>query len=216
MKKNKRIFFIVVILIIIGIIFGIIKLVGNKEDKIQKLAKIYEELNNNQTYLFEMEQNSNNKTIMAKKGNETIIDQYSKDSKSKVESHTTTLVKDNNTYLILHDREEYYVYQQNNVEQNILTDGIKDVIDREYTTGEEKVRGKKYKYEEYNGSTMFMITNTLELDESSIKTRFYFDNSGKLTYIKTIYGEDSELLKVKLENSVDDSLFEIPANYAEN
>ena len=38
MKKNKRIFFIVVILIIIGIIFGIIKLVGNKEDKIQKLA----------------------------------------------------------------------------------------------------------------------------------------------------------------------------------
>ena len=216
MKKNKRIFFIVVILIIIGIIFGIIKLVSNKEDKIQKLAKIYEELNNNQTYLFEMEQNSNNKTIMAKKGNETIIDQYSKDSKSKVESHTTTLVKDNNTYLILHDREEYYVYQQNNVEQNILTDGIKDVIDREYTTGEEKVRGKKYKYEEYNGSTMFMITNTLELDESSIKTRFYFDNSGKLTYIKTIYGEDSELLKVKLENSVDDSLFEIPANYAEN
>lgn len=216
MKKNKRIFFIVVILIIIGIIFGIIKLVGNKEDKIQKLAKIYEELNNNQTYLFEMEQNSNNKTIMAKKGNETIIDQYSKDSESKVESHTTTLVKDNNTYLILHDREEYYVYQQNNVEQNILTDGIKDVIDREYTTGEEKVRGKKYKYEEYNGSTMFMITNTLELDESSIKTRFYFDNSGKLTYIKTIYGEDSELLKVKLENNVDDSLFEIPANYAEN
>ena len=73
MKKNKRIFFIVVILIIIGIIFGIIKLVGNKEDKIQKLAKIYEELNNNQTYLFEMEQNSNNKTIMAKKGNKTII-----------------------------------------------------------------------------------------------------------------------------------------------
>ena len=216
MKKNKRIPLIVVILIIIAVIFGIIKLVGNKEDKSQKLTKIYEELTNNQTYLFEMEQNSNNKTIMAKKGDETIIDQYTKDSESKVESHTTTLVKDNNTYLILHDREEYYVYQQNNVEQNILTDGIKEVIDREYITGEEKVRGKKYKYEEYSGSTMFMITNTLKLDESSIKTRFYFDNSGKLTYIKTIYGEDSELLKVKLENNVDDSLFEIPANYAEN
>ena len=216
MKKNKRIPLVVVILIIIAIIFIIFKLVGNKEDKSQKLAKIYEELNNNQTYLFEMEQNSNNKTIMAKKGDETIIDQYSKDSETKVESHTTTLVKDDNTYLILHDRQEYYVYQQNNVEQNILTDGIKEVIDKEYTTGEEKVRGKKYKYEEYNGSTMFMITNTLELDESSIKTRFYFDNNGNLSYIKTIYGEESELLKVKLENSVDDSLFEIPANYAEN
>ena len=216
MRKNKRIPLIVVIIIIIVVIFGIFKLVGSKEDKSQKLAKIYEELNTNQAYLFEMEQNSNNKTIMAKKGDETIIDQYSKDSETKVESHTTTLVKDNNTYLILHDRQEYYVYQQNNVEQNILTDGIKEVVDKEYTTGEEKVRGKKYKYEEYSGSTMFMITNTLELDESSIKTRFYFDNSGKLTYIKTIYGEDSELLKVKLENSVDDSLFEIPANYAEN
>lgn len=216
MKKNKRIPLIVAILIIIVIIFGIFKLVGNKEDKSQKLAKIYEELNDNQTYLFEIEQNTSNKTIMAKKGDETIIDQYSKDSETKAESHTTTLVKDNNTYLILHDRQEYYVYQQNNVEQNILTDGIKEVIDKEYTTGEEKVRGKKYKYEEYNGSTMFMITNTLELDESSIKTRFYFDNNGNLTYIKTIYGEDSELLKVKLENNVDDSLFEIPANYAEN
>ena len=216
MRKNKRIPLIVVILVIIVIAFCIFKLVGNKEDRSQKLAKIYEELNNNQTYLFEMEQNSSNKTIMAKKGDETIIDQYSKDSESKTESHTTTLVKDNNTYLILHDRQEYYVYQQNNVEQNILTDGIKEVIDKEYTTGEEKVRGKKYKYEEYNGSTMFMITNTLELDESSIKTRFYFDNNENLTYIKTIYGEESELLKVKLENNVDDSLFEIPANYAEN
>ena len=216
MRKNKRIPLIVVILVIIVIAFCIFKLVGNKEDRSQKLAKIYEELNNNQTYLFEMEQNSSNKTIMAKKDDETIIDQYSKDSESKTESHTTTLVKDNNTYLILHDRQEYYVYQQNNVEQNILTDGIKEVVDKEYTTGEEKVRGKKYKYEEYSGSTMFMITNTLELDESSIKTRFYFDNNGNLTYIKTIYGEDSELLKVKLENNVDDSLFEIPANYAEN
>ena len=216
MRKNKRIPLIVVILVIIVIAFCIFKLVGNKEDRSQKLAKIYEELNNNQTYLFEMEQNSSNKTIMAKKDDETIIDQYSKDSESKTESHTTTLVKDNNTYLILHDRQEYYVYQQNNVEQNILTDGIKEVIDKEYTTGEEKVKGKKYKYEEYNGSTMFMITNTLELDESSIKTRFYFDNNGNLTYIKTIYGEESELLKVKLENNVDDSLFEIPANYAEN
>ena len=52
---------------------------------------------------------------MAKKADKTIIDQYSKDSETKIESHTTTLVKDNNTYLILHDRKEYYVYEQNNV-----------------------------------------------------------------------------------------------------
>ena len=216
MRKNKRIPLIVVILVIIVIIFGISKLLGQKDDQTQKLAKIYEDLNSNQTYLFEMEQNSNNKIIMAKKGDKTIIDQYSKDSEVKTESHTTTLVKDNNTYLILHDRKEYYVYEQNNVEQNILTDGIKEVIDKDFTTGEEKVKGKKYNYEEYNGSTMFMITNTLELNEADIKTRFYFDKNGNLTYIKTIYGEEQELLKVNLEKDVDDSIFEIPSDYAEN
>lgn len=216
MRKNKRIPLIVVILVIIVIIFGISKLLSQKDDQTQKLAKIYEDLNSNQTYLFEMEQNSNNKIIMAKKGDKTIIDQYSKDSETKTESHTTTLVKDNNTYLILHDRKEYYVYEQNNVEQNILTDGIKEVIDKDFSTGEEKVKGKKYNYEEYNGSTMFMITNTLELNEADIKTRFYFDKNSNLTYIKTIYGEDEELLKVNLEKDVDDSIFEIPSDYAEN
>ena len=216
MRKNKRIPLIVVILVIIVIIFGISKLLSQKDDQTPKLAKIYEDLNSNQTYLFEMEQNSNNKIIMAKKADKTIIDQYSKDSETKIESHTTTLVKDNNTYLILHDRKEYYVYEQNNVEQNILTDGIKEVVDKDFTTGEEKVKGKKYDYEEYNGSTMFMITNTLELNEADIKTRFYFDKNGNLTYIKTIYGEEQELLKVNLEKDVDDSIFEIPSDYAEN
>lgn len=216
MRKDKKISLIVLILVIIGIIFVICKLVGKKGSHTQRLAQIYENLNSNQTYLFEMEQNSSNKIIMAKKGEETIIDQYSKDSETKAESHTTTLVKDNNTYLILHDRKEYYVYEQNNVEQNILTDGIKEIIDKDYTTGEEKVKGKKYYYEEYDGSTMFMITNTLELSEADIKTRFYFDKSGNLTYIKTIYGEEQELLKVKLEQDFDDSIFAIPADYAEN
>ena len=191
MRRDKKISLIVLILVIIGIIFVICKLVGKKGSHTQRLAQIYENLNSNQTYLIEMEQNSSNKIIMAKKGEETIIDQYSKDSETKAESHTTTLVKDNNTYLILHDRQEYYVYEQNNVEQNILTDGIKEIIDKNYTTGEEKVKGKKYYYEEYDGSTMFMITNTLELSEADIKTRFYFDKSGNLTYIKTIYYSQS-------------------------
>lgn len=215
MKKSKRIPLFVVVLVIIVIIFCISKLFGKKDEQAQKLSKIYEDLNSNQTYVFEIEQNSGNKMIMAKKGDKTIIDQYSKDSETKTESHTTTLVKDNNTYLILHDRKEYYVYEQNNVEQNILTDGIKEVVDKDFTTGEEKVKGKKYSYEEYSGSTMFMITNTLELNEADIKTRFYFDKNGNLTYIKTIYGEE-ELLKVNLEKDVDDSIFEIPSDYAEN
>ena len=208
MKKKKKISLIIALLIIVAII--VIKITsGNNENK-HKLAKIYESLNSSQMYLFEMQQNDDNKTIMAKKEDKTLIDQYSKDS------HTTTLVKDNNTYLVLHDREEYYTYEQNNVEQSILTDGINEVLQKQYITGEEKVLGKKYAYEEYNGSTIFMITNTLDEKQEDIKTRFYFDKDDNLVYIKTIFGSKKELLKVNLKQDVDDSIFEIPSNYAEN
>ena len=216
MKKNKRIFFIIIILVIIGIIFGISKIINNKANNEQKLAKIYDDLNSSQSYYFQMEQNSNNKIIMAQKGDKTIIDQYSKEGEATTQSHTTTLIKDNNTYLILHDRKEYYVYEENNVDQTILTDGIKEIMNKEFTRGNEKVRGKKYDYEEYNGSSMFMVSNTLNINENEVKTKFYFGKDDNLVYIKTIDGDDNELIKISLSKDVDDSIFEIPSDYAEN
>ena len=157
-----------------------------------------------------MEQNNDNKTIMAKKEDKTIIDQYSKNN------HSTTIVKDNNTYLVLHDREEYYIYEQNNIEQSILTDGLEEIVNKEFTTGTDKVKGKRYTYEEYAGSTMFMISSTLDINEEDIRTRFYFDNNNNLVYIQTIKGAKQELLKINIEKEVDDSIFEIPSTYAEN
>ena len=217
MKKNKRIKIIVIILVIIGIIFGISKIIGKKNSKGQELSKIYEDLNSSQTYQFEWEQNENNKTIMAKDGNKILIDQYSKEEDSTIQNHSKTLIKDNITYFILPDRKEYYVYEGNTVDQtSFLTDGIKDIMGKEYTKGNEKVKGKRYDYEEYNGSSMFLIDNSLNLEENDIKTRFYFDKKGNLVYIKTIYGDKHELLKVSLTNDIDSSVFEIPADYAEN
>lgn len=216
MKKNKRIFLIVIVILMIAIIFGIVKIVNKNSPKEQRLSKIYQDLEDSQTYLFEIEKNNNNKTIMAKKGDKTIIDQYTKNSETNVENHTTTLVKDNNTYLILHDRKEYYVYAQNNVEQTILTDGLKEIISKSYTTGTEKIKGKKYSYEEYDGSSMFMISNLININDTNVKTRFYFDSKNNLTYIKTILDNKQELLKVTLEKDVKDSIFEIPSDYAEN
>ena len=61
-----------------------------------------------------------------------------------------------------------------------------------------------------------MLTNALSLDEQVIKTRFYFDKDNNLVYVKTIYDGNEELLKISLSNNVEDSLFEIPSNYAEN
>ena len=216
MKKNKGINLILVILVIIGIIFVISKIINNKSSDEQKLVKIYENLKGIQSYCFQMERNNNNKIIMAQKGDKTIIDQYSKEGENSTQSHTTTLIKDNNTYLILHDRKEYYVYEETNVDQTILIDGIKEIMSKDFTRGNEKVRGKKYDYEEYNGSSMFMVSNTLNIDENEVKTRFYFDKNDNLVYIKTINGDDNELLKISLTKDVDDAMFEIPSDYAEN
>lgn len=208
MKKKQIIPLVIVISLIVIIV--IIMLIRNKEDNTKRLNNLYKELESSQTYLFEMEQDKDNKTIMAKKGNKTIIDAYSKDN------HRTTIIKDNTTYYVLHDREEYYVYEQNNVEQTILTDGLKEVVVKEFVTGVEKVEGKKYIYEEYQGSTMFMDESSLDANEEDIKTRFYFDNDDNLVYIRTIKGVNQELLKISIEKEVDDSIFEIPSNYAEN
>ena len=216
MKKNKGISLVIIILVIIGIIFCISRIINKKNDQTQKLSKIYEDLNSSQTYQFEWEQNNSNKTIIARDEDKTLIDQYSKEDDTANQSHTKTLIKDNVTYLILPDRKEYYVYEGNNVDQTFLTDGIKDIMSKEHTNGTEKVRGKKYDYEEYDGSSMFLLSNSLNLDESDVKTRFYFDKKGNLVYIKTIYGDQHELLKVSLNKSVDSSVFDIPSDYAEN
>lgn len=210
--KNKKIIVLatIVILVIIGIIVGVVLVNKSKEnDNEKKLAKLCENLISAQSYTFTMEQNSNNKTIMTKTQDKTAIDQYIDDV------HTSTIVKDGNTYLVLHERQEYYVYENNNIEQSILTDGLKELLDKDCVKGEEKIQGKKYSYEEYEGSTIFMISNTLDFDDE-IRTRFYFDKKGNLVYIKTTYGEKEELLKVQLTDQVNASLFEIPSNYAEN
>lgn len=209
MRRIKLVHLIGIILVIIAIVVIANKIFKNNEDE-HKLLKIYNDLNSSQAYSFEMEQSNDNKTIMAKKEDKTLIDQYSEDS------HSTTLIKDNNTYLILHDREEYYVYENNNIEQNILTDGLKTVVDKVFITDSEKVKGKKYFYEEYSGSTMFMVSSSLDVDEADIKTRFYFDKNDNLVYIKTIYGGKQELLKINLQKEAEDKLFEIPSHYAEN
>lgn len=210
MRKKKLRKIILVVLIVIALIFVITKLMNSKKEDVKRLSNLYNELNTSQIYLFEMQESDEDKTIMAKKGDKTIIDDYTENN------HTTTIVKDNNTYLVLHDREEYYVYEQNNIEQSILTDGLEEVISKEFITGTEKIKGKKYSYEEYQGSTMFMEANALDINEDDTKTRFYFDSNDNLVYIRTIKGVNQELLKINIQKEVDDSMFEVPSHYAEN
>lgn len=210
MKRKKIRKIVLIVLIVVALAIVIIKLTSGKDENIKRLENLYNELNASQTYLFEMQKNDKSKTIMAKKDDKTIIDDYSENN------HTTTIVKDNDTYLVLHDREEYYVYEQNNVVQTILTDGLQEVTKKDFVTGAEKVKGKKYLYEEFAGSTIFMEASAHEVNEDDIKTRFYFDDNNNLAYIRTIKGVNQELLKINIQKEVDDSIFELPSHYAEN
>lgn len=73
----------------------------------------------------------------------------------------------------------------------------------EYKTGETKVEGKEYYYEEY----------TLD---NGVKTRFFFD--GKELKYKIDYKEDNKTVDMKIkyntfDSDVDDSIFEVPSDY---
>lgn len=209
-KKRKIIIAVIALLVIIGIVVGILSIFGkDKNYDTSKLSDIYENLLSSQAYTFTIKQNDENKTVYGKNGNKTAIDQYLDNT------HSTTIVEDGNTYYILHDRSEYYVYQNNNVEQSILTDGIQELLNKSFTIGEEKVNGKNYTYEEFDGSSIFKL-NAIPLNQEGIKTRLYYNKKSELVYIKTTYEDNEELLDVEVSTEVNDSLFEIPADYAEN
>lgn len=212
MKKKIRIPIVPIILLIVAVI--IIAIVINKNKKTtdeQLLQEEYNKLSSMQSYQFTKEKDSKNKTVVVKNNENTAIDSYSDGM------HTTTIIKDNKTYYIIHDKEEYYIYNSANMENSIVIDWIKDVMTKEYISGEEKVRGRKLKYEEYTGATMFSEATSLDIDESKTKTRFYFDNNKDLVYIKTIYENGTEeLQKIEITQEINSKLFEVPSAYAEN
>ena len=210
-KKIKRTIKIIIpIIIIIAIIIAIIIIRNNSQPEVQLLSELYNQLSSNTSYQFQKEKDANNKTIIARDGNNAVIDNYTSGT------HTTTIIKDNTTTYITHEKEEYYIYNNTNIDINVVESWLTDVVSREYITGEEKIRGKKYYYEEYQGTTMFTDTNVLNDDESQVKTRFYFDKDNKLVYIRTIFSQmEEETLKVEISNDIEKSLFEIPSEYIE-
>lgn len=219
---NKKISIPVVPIVIAAIvaIIVIVVLMRGTQDKTSKLSKVYEKMVTNQEYVFtRYDFEEKNKIITYRKADKTLIDMYN------TGEHLSTLVLDGDTYLIRHENKEYYVYPNNNIDEEVLTDTLKEIVELEYTTGEEKIYGKTYKYEEYSGVSDFLISTSRDMDTSSVKTRFYFKGN-ELAYLKTIYdvvneetGEKTqteELQTVKVEYQVEDSVFEIPADYAEN
>lgn len=218
MNKKKLIPIIIAIIALVVVII-VVLMTGSGDEK-SRLSKVYEKMVKDQTYVFtRYDLEEANKLITYKKADKTLIDMYNSGE------HLSTLIVEGDTYLIFHDNKEYYVYPNNNLDEQILTDNLKEIIDLEYTTGKEKIYGKTYKYEEYMGVSDFLISSTRDMETDSIKTRFYFKGN-ELVYLKTIYNTKNqetgditqveELQTIKVEYKVEDSVFEIPSDYAEN
>lgn len=159
------------------------------------------------TYIMELEgdnlEETGEKTTLtiAKKGDNILQEVKVGEEKMSI------IFKDNTTYLVAHNQKVYKKTEGGN-ESSLSEDAFlsKDELEalktQEYKTGKESIDGKEYDYEEYYDS------------ENKITERYYFDGN-ELKYVKSADsdGEEQIMKVVKLSSEVDDSIFNIPADY---
>ena len=213
MSKKKKIIIISICAIIAIVILGMsIYFATKKVEEVSneiRLSKLYEKMMQNETYSINFKLNDDNQYTVSRKGDVANVDTYSNGT------HTTDIVRDGNTYLLMYSTQKYYTYENNASELNELPNELNEIAQsQEPTKGEEEINGEKYKYEEYKGVSYFLIDFENELSEEETNTKFYFDGD-ELKYIRTIMGDDSELIQVDASFTVDNSLFEIPDGFEE-
>ena len=211
-KKHKlfitSICIIVAIIIVILIVYIVTK---NQEENANKnrLANMYERMMQDETYSITFQLNDNNKYTVSRKGDVANIDTYN-DGK-----HTTNIIKDGDTYLLMYNTKRYYTYQNNVTGLGELPNQLNEIIQsQEPEKGQEKIDGSNYRYEEYKGVSDFLMNTDEGISEENTNTRFYFDGDD-LEYIKTIMEDKSELIRVDVSYDVDDNIFEIPSDFQE-
>ena len=213
MDKKQKIFIISVCVIVAIIIVGLIVylVTTNQEENVTKnrLANMYEKMMQNETYSITFQLNDNNKYTVSRKGDTANIDTYNDGS------HTTNIVKDGNTYLLMYNTKRYYTYQNNVTGLGEISNQLNEIIQsQEPEKGQEEVNGKNYRYEEYKGVSDFLMNTDDGISEEDTNTRFYFDGDD-LKYIRTIMGDKSELISVDISYDVNDSVFKIPSDFQE-
>ena len=214
MEKKQKIFIIsicVIVAIIVVVLIGYV-ITTNQEVNTNKnrLANMYEKMMQNETYRITFQLDDNNKYTVSRKGNLANIDTYHNGS------HTTDIIKDGNTYLLMYSTKKYYMYQNNETELAELSNTLNEIIQsQEPEKGQEKIDGHNYRYEEYKGVSDFLMNADENVSEEEINTRFYFDGDD-LKYIKTIMGDTSELISVNVSYDVTDDIFEIPSDFQES
>lgn len=212
--KNKKILIIVVVLILICLLSGLeYYFIKRRQEPIKQsekkaqITQIYENLVSNPIYKFSLTLDDKNNMIVSIKNDKANIDMLTEGE------HLTKIVKDNNTYLLVHPREKYYIYQNNELELAKITSSLEKIKEKDYKKGKEEINDTKYTYEEFENYNSMMLKYAEDITEENSKTRFYFNKENKLEYIKTIWNDKEELLKVDLTYEVEDTLFDIPENF---
>ena len=213
MSKKKKIIIsisVVVAIIVIGVVIFLLARQAQESANENKLAKMRDRMMQSQNYQISFTLNDDNHYTVSRSGDMVNVDNYNSGN------HTTDIVKDGNTYLLMYNTQMYYTYQNNTTEVNELPNALNDIIQsQEPEKGEEEIDGKKYRYEEYKGTSYFLLDMENQLSEDETNTRFYFDGDD-LKYIRTIMGEESELIQVDVSyTNVDSNLFEIPEEFEE-
>lgn len=213
MDKKKKIIIIsvcvVIALIIIGVAIYFISRSVTEAENENRLAKMYDRMMENETYRINFKLDDNNQYTVSRKGNMANVDTY------RNGTHTTDIVRDGDTILLMYSTNKYYTYQNNELELTELSNQLDQIIQsQEPEKGREKIDGKTYRYEEYKNVSYFLINTQNLVSEENTNTRFYFDGDD-LKYIKTIMGEETELIQVDTSYQVNDSVFEIPADFEE-
>ena len=213
MEKKQKIFIISICVILAIIIVALIVYVVTKTEtesaSKNRLSNMFEKMVQNQTYSITFSLNDNNRYTVSRKGDVANIDTYNDGS------HTTNMIRDGNTYLLMYNTKKYYTYQNNATGLGEISNQLNETIQsQEPEKGQEQINGNNYRYEEYKGISYFLMNTDEEISEEDTNTRFYFDGDD-LEYIRTIMGDKSELISVDVSYDVDDNIFEIPSDFQE-
>jgi len=215
-NKLKKPMIIIGIIILVVVIIGVIIFALSSKNKTNKteqtesveIQKNYEKIANSKEMTFTITLDENNKeTIVIKDGQA-----YKETTRNGVTYKY--IVKGNDTYFVDDSNKTYYTYKNNTEISTEIQQKLSKLKEMSSNTGKEKVKGKNYQYEEFEKYQDFLINNKIAAtDLTKAKTRIYYDND-KIVYIKTIAGDEEELLKVDISyGTVKNDYFNIPSEY---
>ncbi len=215
-NKLKKPMIIIGIIILVVVIIGVIIFAissKNKKNKTEQtesveIQKNYEKIANSKEMTFTTTLDENNReTIVIKDGQA-----YKETTRNGVTYKY--IVKGNDTYFVDDSNKTYYTYKNNTEISTEIQQKLSKLKEMSSNTGKEKVNGKNYQYEEFEKYQDFLINNKIAVtDLTKAKTRIYYDND-KIVYIKTIAGDEEELLKVDISyGTVKNDYFNIPSEY---